>query len=214
VLQCPRKEKTRPLQKAVNVGQPMVDRHLVDINMPQSSTQARYINKNASTSENPDTVILGNHEESIGIEEISINYTSFKEVYDHSTIIVNSSFSAIIVESVLADPDPKTVVECKRRSDWNKWKEAIEVELSSLKKRKVFTDVISTPPRIFAVGFKWVFVRKRNENNEMVRYKARLIAQGFTQRPRIDFHETYSPVMNEIIFQYLISLAIENYLSL
>jgi hypothetical protein len=29
-----RKEKTRYLQKAVNVGQPMVDRHLVDINMP------------------------------------------------------------------------------------------------------------------------------------------------------------------------------------
>jgi hypothetical protein len=29
-----RKEKTRHLQKAVNVGQPMVDRHLVDINMP------------------------------------------------------------------------------------------------------------------------------------------------------------------------------------
>jgi hypothetical protein len=31
------------------------------------------------------------------------------------------------------------------------WKEAIEVELSSLKKRKVFTDVIPTPPRTFPV---------------------------------------------------------------
>jgi hypothetical protein len=55
----PRKEKTRPLQKTVNVGQPMVDRHLVDINMSQSSTQARYINENASTSENPNTLVLG-----------------------------------------------------------------------------------------------------------------------------------------------------------
>jgi hypothetical protein len=36
----PRKEKTRPLQKTVNVGQQVVDRHLVDINMPQYSTQA------------------------------------------------------------------------------------------------------------------------------------------------------------------------------
>jgi hypothetical protein len=27
----PRKEKTRPLQKTMNVSQPMVDRHLVDI---------------------------------------------------------------------------------------------------------------------------------------------------------------------------------------
>jgi hypothetical protein len=78
----------------------------------------------------------------------------------------------------------------------------------------VFTDVIPTPPRIFSVGFKWVFIQKRNKNNEVVRYKARLVAQGFTQRPDIDFNKTYSPVMNGIIFRYLISLAIQNHLSL
>jgi hypothetical protein len=75
-------------------------------------------------------------------------------VYDHSTIIVNPCFSTIIAKSVLADPDPNTMAECKRRSDWNKWKEVIEDEFNSLNKRKVFTDVIHTPPRIFPVGFK------------------------------------------------------------
>jgi hypothetical protein len=44
-----RKEKMRPPQKIVNVSQPVVDRHFVDI--PQSSTQACYRNENASTSE-------------------------------------------------------------------------------------------------------------------------------------------------------------------
>jgi hypothetical protein len=61
----PRKEKTRPLQKTLNVSQPGVDRHLVET--PQSSTQAGYRNVSASTSENPDALILGNHETSIGI---------------------------------------------------------------------------------------------------------------------------------------------------
>jgi hypothetical protein len=61
----PRKEKMRPLQNTVNVSQPRVDRHLVDI--PQSSTQPRYRNENASTSENPDALVLGNHEASTGI---------------------------------------------------------------------------------------------------------------------------------------------------
>jgi hypothetical protein len=117
-------------------------------------------------------------------------------------------------KNFLADPDPKTMVECKGRSDWNKWKEAIEAKLNSLKKRKLFTEVIPTPHRIFLVGFKWVFIQKRNENNKVVRYKARLVPQGFTQRPDIDFNETYSPIMNGITFQYLISLAIQNYLSL
>jgi hypothetical protein len=50
------------------------------------------------------------------------------------------------------------MAECKKHSDWNKWKEAIEAELNSFKKRKVLTGVIPTPPRTFLVGFKWVFV--------------------------------------------------------
>ena len=47
-----------------------------------------------------------------------------------------------------------------------------------------------------------------------MRYKARLVAQGFTQRPGIDFDETYSPVMSGITFRYLISLAVYKGLSM
>jgi hypothetical protein len=47
-----------------------------------------------------------------------------------------------------------------------------------------------------------------------VRYKVRLVTQGFTQSPDIDFNETYSPVMNRITFRYLISLATQKHLSL
>jgi hypothetical protein len=48
----------------------------------------------------------------------------------------------------------------------------------------------------------------------VVRYKARLIAQGFTQRPNIDYNETDSPIMSGITFRYLISLAVQNHLSM
>jgi hypothetical protein len=111
----PRKEKMRHLQKIVNVSQPRVDRHLVDIS--QSNTQAWYRNENASTSENPDALVLGNHEASLGIQGISVNYTSSEEVYDRSITIVNLCFSTVIAENFLADPDPKNMAEYKRRSD-------------------------------------------------------------------------------------------------
>jgi hypothetical protein len=72
----------------------------------------------------------------------------------------------------------------------------------------VFTEVIPIPPRTFPIGFKWVFVQNRNENNEVVRYKVRLVAQDFMQRPDVDFNRIYSPIMNEITIRYLISLTI------
>jgi hypothetical protein len=165
--------------KSKNVIQPEIERHHMNANDTRSSSQACYINE-TRISEIPDNLVLGNHEASKGIEEISINYTSSRKVYDHSTTIANLSFSTVIAENFLNDPDLKTMVECKKRSNYNKWKEAIEAELNSLKKRKVFTEVIPTPPRIFPIGFKWVFIRKRNENNEVVRYKVRLDAQSST----------------------------------
>jgi Reverse transcriptase (RNA-dependent DNA polymerase) len=41
-----------------------------------------------------------------------------------------------------------------------------------------------------------------------MRYKARLVAQGFTQIPRVDYEETYSPVVDAITLRFLISLTI------
>jgi hypothetical protein len=97
---------------------------------------------------------LGNHEASKGIEEISINYTSSGEVYDYRTTIANLWFSTVIAENFVNDPDPMTMAECKKCLEWNKSKEAIQAEFNSLKKRKLFTELIPTPPRTFHVGFK------------------------------------------------------------
>jgi hypothetical protein len=64
----------------------------------------------------------------------------------------------------------------------------------------VFEPAVPTLPKVISVGCKWVFLRKRNEHGLMVRYKARLVEQGFTQRPDIDYDETYSPVLSGITF--------------
>ena len=65
-----------------------------------------------------------------------------------------------------------------------------------------------TPNDVKPVGYKWVFVRKRNDKNEIYKYKACLMAQGFSQRLGIDYDEMYSHVMDIITFRYLISLSV------
>ena len=211
------RKSRKKTSESVNAGQLNVDKHLmgsihpVEGQPPQPSSS---MHKLTGTSEHPDSIVLGNHEESLGVQEISINYVDSGESFDRKTTTVDIYFAEKIADTLLTDHDPRSIVECQKRSDWPKWKDAIQAEIASLNKRKVFTEAIPTPPSVFPVGFKWVFLRKRNENNEVVRYKARLVAQGFTQKPGIDFTETYSPVMSATTFRYLISLAVQNRLSM
>ena len=152
-----------------------------------------------------ETQVPENHEN----EEISINYVMTGIKWDRNEIEVDDVFSYHIAREIMnenEDLEPESIDECRRRKDWPKWKDAINAELNSLTRRKVFGPIVRTPNGVKPVGYKWVFVRKRNEKNEVVRYKARLVAQGFTQRPGIDYEETYSPVVDAITFRYIISL--------
>jgi hypothetical protein len=173
-----RKRKNKSSNSA-NATQSQVEEHTVEV-QPSHPTSTVHSITDVGTSECPDATILGDEDASQRVHEISINYLESGELYDRKTTIVDIYFSTMIAKIFKNDPDPKTIAECKRRSDWNQWKDTIQAKISSLSKREVFSLVIPTPPKVFPVGFKWIFIRKRNENNEVVRYKARLVAQGFT----------------------------------
>ena len=106
-------------------------------------------------------------------EEISINYMNQGEIWDLRHTLVNNTFSFQVAKDIMQnndDREPQTVNECRNRHDWEKWKEAIQAELNCLAKREVFGPVVPTPENVKPVGYRWVFVRKRNENNEIVQY--------------------------------------------
>ena len=81
-------------------------------------------------------------------------------------------------------------------------------------KRKVFGLVVLTPKSAKPARDKWVLVGKQNKKHEIVRYKARLVAQGFSQIPGVDYDETYSPMVDATTFRYLISLGVYERLDL
>ncbi|GJS56941.1 copia protein [Tanacetum coccineum] len=151
-------------------------------------------------------------------KEMSINYSQTNILWDRNEIgDIDEIFSYSVASDIMGgddDPEPKSVIDCQNRPDWDKWKDAMQAELNSLNKRKVFGPIVTTPRDVKPVGCRWIFVQKRNEKNEVTRYKARLVAQGFSQRPGIDYEETYSPVMDAITFRYLISLAVSKNLEM
>jgi hypothetical protein len=57
------------------------------------------------------------------------------------------------------------------------------------------------------VGCKWVFIMKYRVDETVERYKAKLIAKGYTQTYGINYQETFSPVAKLNIIQILLSLA-------
>ncbi|GJX18579.1 putative ribonuclease H-like domain-containing protein [Tanacetum coccineum] len=60
-------------------------------------------------------------------------------------------------------------------------------------KKKVWT-LVDLPNGKRAIGTKWVFRNKKGERGIVVRNKARLVAQGYTQEKGIDYNEVFAPI--------------------
>jgi histone deacetylase 1/2 len=87
------------------------------------------------------------------------------------------------------------------------WRSAMHEEFSALLRNETWTLV---PPVCGSnlVGYKWIFRIKRNSDGTVTRYKVRLVAKGFHQRPGLDYHETFSPVVKPTIVRLVLSIAV------
>ena len=70
---------------------------------------------------------------------------------------------------------------------------AMKEELNQFEKSKVWT-LVPLLKRHFAIGTKWVFKNKLDENGKVIRNKARLVAQCYKQQEGIDYDETFAPI--------------------
>jgi hypothetical protein len=87
--------------------------------------------------------------------------------------------------------EPKKVYEALEDSDWLIAKHD---ELNNFERNKVWTLVERPKDCRNVIGTKWIFKNKQDANGIVIRNKARLVAQGFSQVKDIDFSETFAPV--------------------
>ena len=88
------------------------------------------------------------------------------------------------------------------------WIQAMQDKLLYFKLNDVWKLVKQpNPPKYNIIGTKWIFQNKQDEDGQVVRNKARLVAQGYTQVEGIDFDETFAPVARLEAIRILLAYA-------
>ncbi|KAK1663300.1 hypothetical protein QYE76_051459 [Lolium multiflorum] len=96
------------------------------------------------------------------------------------------------VDDALKDPD---------------WLNAMQEELNNFKRNDVWTLMKRPDHCRNVIGTKWIFKNKQDESGTVIRNKARLVAQGYSQVEGVDFGETFAPVARLESIRILLAFA-------
>jgi hypothetical protein len=86
--------------------------------------------------------------------------------------------------------EPKKIEDALKDFDWVN---AMHEELNNFTRNQVW-ELVERLKNYNVIGTKWVFRNKQDQDGMILRNKARLVAQGYTQVEGLDFRETYAPV--------------------
>ncbi|GJW32201.1 putative ribonuclease H-like domain-containing protein [Tanacetum coccineum] len=103
----------------------------------------------------------------------------------------------------LSQEEPKKVIQALKDPSWI---EAMQEELLQFKLQQVWT-LVDLPYVKRAIGTKWVYRNKKDERGIVIRNKARLVAQGYTQEEGIDYDEVFAPVAKIEAIRLLLAYA-------
>lgn len=109
----------------------------------------------------------------------------------HSEYVMESNVAYCLLTE---DGEPLTFHEATSGSDVPLWMTAMQEEIEALHKNKTW-QLVPLPRGRKAIGNKWVYKIKRDSNDQVERYRARLVVKGYAQKEGIDFNEIFSPVV-------------------
>ncbi|GKA43460.1 putative reverse transcriptase domain-containing protein [Tanacetum coccineum] len=119
-----------------------------------------------------------------------------KRVTDHGMFssvqqrINHKDFQNCLFACFLSQVEPKKVIQ--ELTDLS-WFEAMQDELLQFKLQQVWT-LVNLPYSKRAIGTKWIYRNKKDERGIVVRNKARLVTQGYTQEEGLDYDEVFALV--------------------
>ena len=95
--------------------------------------------------------------------------------------------------NIASGEEPKTHKQAMESPDFAEWEEAEQYELEMINRLGTYK-LVKLPKDRKAVGSKWVYKVKRDNLGNIAKFRARIVAQGFSQTPGVDYSETFAPV--------------------
>ena len=89
---------------------------------------------------------------------------------------------------MMVESDPKTYEYAAHDP---RWKKSMKEEFSLLQKNNTW-ELVDLPPGRKLVQCKWVFKTKFAVDGSLLKYKAILVAKGYSQVHGIDYNETFA----------------------
>ena len=113
-------------------------------------------------------------------------YALLCRTYDHTS---DYALPATVVQGI---PIPRTYKEAMRSQYAKEWDAAVREEIKQLIQNGTWEEFV-LPRGANLVSTKWVFTIKETANGKIERFKARLVARGFSQTYGTDYTETFAP---------------------
>src|SRR3954470_22331379 len=121
---------------------------------------------------------------------------------DFANSSYSPSFSAFVA-TIHSLQEPKSYIEAAKYPESQK---AMSEELEAFRKTNTW-ELVPLPPGVRPVSCKWIYKVKTKADGSVDRYKARLVARGFTQEYGIDYEETFAPVAKMTSIRTIIASA-------
>lgn len=103
------------------------------------------------------------------------------------------------------ETEPTYVNQAMKQAEW---RVAMSTEFNALHKNGTWTLVLSTPS-MNVLPYKWVYRIKRKSDGSIECYKARLVANELHQQARVDYSETFSPVIMHTTIRLILAIAVQ-----
>jgi len=144
----------------------------------------------------------------ISIQNI-IEGSRTRRLANFATEVTNNENIEFVLTGMENMPDAPTIEEAMKRLDWPLFKIAMDTEMKVMKRTGTFRNgPIPRPPDKNIIGSKWTLRIKRKANGKIDKYKARLVARGFTQVQEVDYFKIFSPTTKLSSLRTILSIAI------